>query len=67
MKKVLSLLLTLVFVGSMMVVMGCAPKQDATQAAPAMEAPAAAMSTTPGAEVPAAATTPVAGEAAPAE
>lgn len=37
MKKFMSLLFSVVFVGSMMVVMGCAPKQEATQEAPAVE------------------------------
>jgi len=38
MKKFVSLLLSVVFVCSMMVMMGCAPQEEATQAAPtAME------------------------------
>ncbi len=70
MKKFMSLLLSLVFVGSMLVVMGCAPKQETATAVPTMEQTApAAGENTPGAEaVPGAATTPAAGqEAAPAE
>ena len=38
MKKFMSLLLSMLFVCSMMVMMGCSPKEEATQAAPtAME------------------------------
>lgn len=70
MKKLVSLLLGIVFIGSLMMVGGCAPKQEAAQQAPAMEeaAPVAGENTpsaeqaVPGAEqgAPAAAETPAA-------
>ncbi len=43
MKKFLALLLTVMFSGSVLMVAGCAPKEEAIQEAPAMEeaAPAA--------------------------
>jgi len=67
MKKIMSLMLGLVFVGSLMVV-GCAPKQEeATQQAPVMEETVpAAMENTPAAEV-APETTEAGTEVAPAE
>ncbi len=68
MKKLLALMLTVVLGGSLLMVAGCAPKQEATEQAPAMEAPAAEEGMPTGEEgVPAAEeAAPAAEEAAPA-
>jgi hypothetical protein len=54
MKKIVSLILSIAFIGSILVVAGCAPKQEAQQA-PAMEqqAPAAEGTTMPAEAMPA--------------
>lgn len=67
MKKLLALMLTVVLGGSLLMVAGCAPKQEATEQAPAMEAPAAEEGMPTGEEgMPAGEAAPAAEEAAPA-
>jgi hypothetical protein len=70
MKKMLILSLCVLFGGSIMLVAGCAPKQEAENQAPAVEEQAPAAMETPAADLtPAAVQTPgaAAGEQAPAE
>lgn len=64
MKKLLALMLTVVLGGSLLMFAGCAPKQEATEQAPAMEAPAAEEGMPTGEE--AAPAAPAGGETAPA-